>query len=1246
MKKTLYFCLFVYLSLLPSTVLAESIDVGSFEEFNAAVVFSSPTVEISLTDNITINGELNVQNADELYINGNDYYIDGNNLGKSFKVGTGKTIVFSTVTISSFNALVDDSSADAAGGVIYSSGAVEILNTVFSTNSITSSNTTGNAYACGGGVYSSSFTNIKDSFFENNYASATVSLQTSTAIARGGALFNAPNAILNISSSSFTGNFVIALSSDTEATTEAYGGAIYNNGITNIYNSSFISNEAVSDKKIAHGGAIFNASSSTLNIIADGGNVEFKGNRAGYISNALFNADETSVINMNAAADNKIVINDAIDGNNGKININMTGEWDITNDPYMPGGNKLPITAPVDGIVEINNSITGNDIIIHNGTLRLGVFDREGNPDKRIPDSKGSIGTDLKRNDLTMSTSSVLDMVNGNADDIVYLRDFIINGDSKLNIEVDLANSLWDQINVSGTVSGLGKLDISSLTIITDFTSGVSLDAKIFTNPLSESYFVNIPLDIYRYRTDISSSIYNVTQAADFGTINILLVGYSSDTFKAAMSSSSVRVLQLESDYYTPSSYDPNIAPGTLTIRGKNVTIDGAGVNGIFVLQDENVELLLSNITIKSGYAPKGAAISNAGTTLLSGITFSSNVAKSTLTESYGGSVYNSGNLVGKNLLFLDNVAISTFTLAKGGAFYNATGSTASLYNVSFVNNLVMGSKAAGGAIYNEGILNIIADGGNVEFSNNNVDGASNAIHNAGGAVLNLNAGSGIIIINDSITSEGSNNIINMNPTLDIEIGELNSLSLSSAPIDGIIFINADMTKFGNLNSSSGNIVNIYNGNLKFGPNTLFFSDAEVNIFGPAALDFINNKIDNISVNNLNLPKGNVNISVDVDLRNAQADNFVGTQLSGSSTGTLTVKNIVLRSDVDNLEKQVNILIADDENLKNAILLDNSAKKIMGPIFLYDTTYCNGILGFKYASDYNPSIFIAPITMKIGGYLGQLNAYNQAFDIMPETVNGHYRKGLWIKPYGYDEEVELNMKLTVSNMAYGAFFGYDTEMSDIGRGFSGNFSIFGSFNASNLKYEGAKINQEGGLLGVTAAIYKENFFTALTTNVGIISEHGIGAHGKDDFMMYTKGIASKTGYNFVLDYNERLKLQPAFNISCSSIDMDSYLNGADVQITSDGMIPVNIEPSVSFAADLKDDFITFINLSMAWTVFDDSGFTANDITLPDLKIDPYMQYGIGFSKALGEKFSTRAELYGRSLGRAGIGGQINLRWTF
>ena len=195
--------------------------------------------------------------------------------------------------------------------------------------------------------------------------------------------------------------------------------------------------------------------------------------------------------------------------------------------------------------------------------------------------------------------------------------------------------------------------------------------------------------------------------------------------------------------------------------------------------------------------------------------------------------------------------------------------------------------KAAGGAIYNEGILNIIADGGNVEFSNNNVDGASNAIHNAGGAVLNLNAGSGIIIINDSITSEGSNNIINMNPTLDIEIGELNSLSLSSAPIDGIIFINADMTKFGNLNSSSGNIVNIYNGNLKFGPNTLFFSDAEVNIFGPAALDFINNKIDNISVNNLNLPKGNVNISVDVDLRNAQADNFVGTQLSGSSTGTL-----------------------------------------------------------------------------------------------------------------------------------------------------------------------------------------------------------------------------------------------------------------------------------------------------------------------------------------------------------------------
>lgn len=1365
MKKAFYYlCLFVCFSFLPSAALSEFSDVGNFEDFNAAVGASSSTVEIGLSDNITVSGELNIQNADKLHIEGNNYFINGDNFGTSFKTGEGQTIIFSAVTVSSFNIVAENSALPVTGGVINSSGALEVLNATFSSNSVTSSNFTGNAFALGGAVYSDegsvlagnslfygnkaiavssagaaqalgggvynsgtfnisassftknsarttisvssdtegndfsghsfggavyneasftagnaffggnyalsesygeemkalayggavyndSFMNINDSFFENNYASAAVSAQSSTVAAAGGAVYAGSTAVFNIINSSFSANSAAVSSGGQQENNSAYGGAVYNAGVTNVYNSSFINNKVSAGGGAAYGGAVFNASGAVLNIIAGGEDVEFTGNTAGGKSNAIYNNDETSVINLNAAAGNKIVINDAIGGGSGEININQAGMWDSSSNPETPDNNKLPDSAPIDGVIEVNNSVTGNNIVLHNGTLYLGVFESTTYLGNKIAASRGSIGTESSRNDLTMNNSSVLDMANGIAGDIIYVNNFTVNGASKLNIEVDPANSAWDRIDASNATSGTGTLDISDLKILSDFTSGVSLDAKIFVNPSSIDYFQNPDFLVYRYNTDVSSSIYHITQTADYGTLNILLEGYSNDTFQAAIvESSPARTLQLESDYYTADTYNPVIEAGSLTVRGGGatgnaVTIDGAGLNEIFVLQNDSVGLQASNVIMKSGYAQHGGAVYNAGSVLLSGVTFSSNIAQSSDAQSNGGAVYNSGSFIAKNTVFSNNIARSTAASAAGGAFYNAHSATASIYNVSFTGNFAEGQNAAGGAIYNEGILNIVADGGNVEFSGNTANGISNAVHNSGGAVLNLNAGSGIISFNDSITSEGDNNIININLPFDIEIGELNSLSLAAAPVNGTVIINADMRNFGNLNSASGNAVNVYNGTLKLGADAVFFDNAEVNMFAGTEFDMRNGKIDTVSVNDFNLPDGNVDISVDVDLKNAKADNFAGTRLI-DDTGTLTIKNISLLTDVSNLEKHVNILIADDENLKNSLFFDDSVKKVMGPIFIYDVNFGNGNLGFEYTADYNPSIFIAPISMKLGGYLGQLNAYNQAFDIMHDTVNGLYRRGVWVKPYGYDEDIELNRDLTVSNTAYGAFFGYDTKMSDLGRNFEGNFSIYGAYNASTLKYHGSEINQDGGLVGVTMAIYKENFFTAFTANLGIISEHGKGSHGKDDFMMYTKGIASKTGYNFVLNYEENLKLQPTFNISCSSIDMDNYLNGAEVEIKSAGMVPINIEPAVSLAADLKNDLMAFINLSMSWNIYDNSEFTAGDVILPDLDIDPYMQYGIGFSKALGERFSAKGEVYGRSLGRSGVGGQLNLRWAF
>ncbi len=1200
----------------------------------------------SFTGNSAVSSKYDIDDANDVFMSvaGGSLYNSGEmNVRNSYFSGNISSITVSVSSVAVNNMKV---SAFVFGGAVYNESVLDIDNTSFSNNLaiVRSEGKNTDAFAFGGAVYNSSVANISNSKFINNYATATISVQNSSASALGGAVYTASGAVTNITNSVFENNKAIAYSDQASGLAYAYGGAVYNAGVTNIYNSTFKNNTAhnVSLNGVALGGAIFNASGATLNIIADGKNVEFSGNYENSRTNAIYNEDVSSVINLNAVSGSEIIMGDAIyatTGLGGTVNINQTGTWDNTASPDVPNGNNLPVSAPTDGTITLNNYIRNNDIHLYNGTLYVG--------------KSGSIGSDSNRSDFTMYNASVLDLMNGSAGDTVYVKNFTVESNSVLKIEVDLAGSKWDKINVSSETLGSGTLDISSMKILSDFTAGVSKDVNIFVNPSTVDYFQNPDFYIYRYRTDVSSSIYHITQTNDLGTLSIVLEGYDNDTFQNAITTTvATRVVQLESDYYTPSAFNPVVSAGSLTVRGGDskgnaVTIDGAQYTNIFVVQDDTVNLMLSNVIIKNGTAAEGGAIYNAGYTEAAKMTFYNNIAASSSGVSMGGAVYNSDTFIANGVSFTSNTAKSTFTYVYGGALYNT--SSATIYNSSFIGNTVSGSTdSAGGAIFNSGLLNIVAQGGNAAFSGNKANGVSNSIHSYNGAVTNLNAALGYYItIGDNLTSEGDNNLININKAIDIDTGTLNAFALVAAPTSGTVILNADMTKFGNINSAAGNTVNLYNGTLKLSADAVFFSDVNFSMFAGSTFDMMNGKIDNIAVKDINLPdSGAAYVNMDVDLRNSAADSFIGTHLDDNN-GTLVIKNMNIWKDVSNLDNYVSILIADDQNLKDALVLDSSLYKVTGPIFIYDVNYNDGVLGFAYGSDYNPSIFIAPISMQIGGYLGQLNNYSQAFEMVYDNVNDKGRKGLWVKPYVYDEDVSLNSKLKVSNFAYGAFFGYDTEKSDIGGNFDGNFSIYGGINNSQQKYEGSEINQDGGVFGVTAAIYKERFFSALTVNVGIISEHGINANGgKDDFMMYTKGIASKTGYNFRLNYDDTIRLQPTINFSVSSIDMDAYTNGNGVKIISDGMTPVTVEPAVALVADMKNNLLGFINVNFVWNVNDEAVFTADDVTLPKMVIDPYVQYGIGVNKILSDKFSTRAEIFGRSMGRSGVGGQLSINWTF
>lgn len=1020
--------------------------------------------------------------------------------------------------------------------------------------------------------------------------------------------------VLQVSGSTLSYNSVTNDSED--GSSKAYGGAIYNLGTANIYNSSVMYNSANNiNKGMAKGGAVFNE--GTLNIIADGADVEFTGNKAAGASNAVHNT-ESAEMNLNANTADSIIFNDAITGDNGIININADGEWDLAADVSSPTGNKIPDTAPKTGTIVFNNAVSGNDINLFGGTLKLGIFDGIKDPEDGenylVAASRGSVGSRVSSNNLFLYDGSTFDMVNGKSDDIVYVSTFsVVSGTANVKIDVDLANLKSDKIDISQETLGNGKLSFSGMNIISDFKIGVSTDIAVFSaSTMTVNYLDGIAFSAYG-----SSTVYRITQGSDDLSLNFLLTGYTDDPFQHAVSTQTGdRTYNLQKDYNVAADFDPLMSTGTLYINGVGedgapVTIYGNKVSNIFNVSDTDTFLNIENLIIADAQAEQGGAIYNAGTVSLT------------------------------DTQFKENIASSSSSTAQGGAVYNE--SILNIYDSAFYGNVALGTGAAGGAIYsNGGVVNIMAKNDNVEFRDNKADGKSSAVHLSSGAKLNLNASTGrSTAFYDSILSDGNNNIININAT-----SAEDPSVITSTKTTGAVYLNADMSGFGNLNSASGNTVNLYNGSIIFAQNTVFFKDIKFNMYGGSRLDMVNGKIDNISVQDFNLPdSGSSYLSIDVNLRTGEADNFVGSALQ-DSTGELIIDKLVIMKDVKDLEQKVSIQIADDGDFINVLKLNSSREEVLGPVFSYYASLNNGNLNFEHTFDFNPAVFIAPITMQTGGYLGQLNSYEQAFSVIDKALSEEGVKGLWFRPYAYNEDINLNKNLTVTNTAYGIYAGYNSAPANMGKNVSGVFSLYGAYNASDQSYSGATINQGGGLLGASAVFFKERFYTAFTANIGVVNEHGEGKYGKDNFMMYTKGVAIKSGYNFSLDEYDKYILQPSLNLSCSIVEIAPYRNTAGVKVDVGRFAPFHIEPGLKLIADLEKDVKSFINISTAWSLSSDTDCTADDIQLPEMSIDPYVQYGLGLEKAFSEKFSAGAEIYGRSLGRMGVGGQLSVRWNF
>ena len=642
--------------------------------------------------------------------------------------------------------------------------------------------------------------------------------------------------------------------------------------------------------------------------------------------------------------------------------------------------------------------------------------------------------------------------------------------------------------------------------------------------------------------------------------------------------------------------------------------------------------------------------------------------------------------LSGNNKDFTGNLVVNQGTLnftqtSDKDSYISGTTAIANaadvVINTDF-SDITTGAFQGSGEITKDGLFDMTLSGNNTAFTGNVNVNEGNIVYNTDNATYfggstNLAADTGIVV-------EGSKDALLSN------ISGQGTIGKSSA---GTLVLSGDNSDFhGNLAVEQG-ILGIAAGTQLGNMNIGAFGDGtSISMQNTSAVENSDGSwttnpspasIENLNFETLEL-YGDVNLYLDVDLANEKSDMISANNVTATNDGKLIIGNNSLNLVSDALVKDVKTQVVSG-NIAQYVMLDESATTAMGPIQKYMVDYANGYLSFAAQGgsnpsygDVNPGIMASPVAAQLGGYLVQLNSYDEAFRnmdmymlmtkeqrqamkmknkyaaasadsniVFDPTVSRYENKSGWFRPYATFENVPLKNGPKVSNVAYGSFFGAESEMYDLGHGWDGIWGVYGGYNGSHQAYDGIGIYQNGGTLGVVGMAYKGNFFTGLTANTGASVGEAQTGFGQDNFTMLMAGIASKSGYNIEFAKG-KLIIQPNFTMSYSFVNTFDYHSAAGVSIHSDPLHAIHLEPGIKIIGNLKNGWQPYGSVSMIWNIMDKTEFMANEVNLPELSVKPFVKYGVGVRKSWGERFTGFFQTYLTNGGRNGVGIQLGFRW--
>ena len=576
--------------------------------------------------------------------------------------------------------------------------------------------------------------------------------------------------------------------------------------------------------------------------------------------------------------------------------------------------------------------------------------------------------------------------------------------------------------------------------------------------------------------------------------------------------------------------------------------------------------------------------------------------------------------------------------------------------------------------------------------------GQLNIISNEDNPQITVNSGNNAIYLGNSSKAQlisGGNSKISIDGNI---VGENNESSKLVTVGNNVILNNVDNVALQNISNNldlNGQLSNtkISNdfGQINVGRDYFLSGGTNSFVLNGGAINLQNGEATPIEFGTLYLNE-DTNIAIDVDIKNGVADTFVFDDESDvyANYGTININNVNLvnideRTILENENYTVPITSSLYKNTalnKSIIFDDSNYKSLITPIYKYNTqfgTLDDGSIAFGLSKagagydGFNPAVVVSPVAAQFGGYLNQLNSYDEAFrnldmkmlmtreerqaykmanryasEVQPKVFSPTYLpekdNAGWFRPYASFERVNLDNGPDVDNTMYGTFVGGDSSMKELPNGWDFQYSAYVGYNGSHQNYNGNSIYQNGGTLGATGIFYKNDFFTALTANVGASVADASTMYGSEDFPMLMTGVASKTGYNWELAKGKFI-IQPSYLMSYTFVNSFDYKNSAGVNISSNPLHAINIAPGIKLIGNLKNGWQPYLSVKMVWNIMDQTDFHANNVSLPEMSVKPYFQYGVGVQKRWGERFTGFGQVMLRNGGRTGVALSAGFRWA-